>query len=98
MGTDPWGYKGDDVTFRTSSNPDCTFNEFVSIAFHYQPHQRRGQALFNRLVDVRPDLAHRIAGTTVDPFMSNDRITAALDWLEAHWHLDGSDPALWEGS
>lgn len=75
-----------------------TFDEFVSIAFHYAPHQRRGQALYNRLHTYRPDLATRIAGTTADPFMRDEAITICLEWLESHWHLDGNDRTIWEGS
>ena len=52
-------------------------------------------ALFNRLVDVRPDLAQRMAGTMVDPFMRDEVIGDCLDWLELVWHMDGNDDSIW---
>ena len=74
---------------------ELTFEQFLVDAFHYQPHQRRGQAIYNRLYEVRPDLAKHIAGTSADPFMLDERIEGFLDWLERHWSYDGNDESLW---
>jgi len=42
---------------------------------------RAGQALFNALLRVRPDLAEEIRGTDLDPFHDNKRIRDCLEHL-----------------
>lgn len=42
---------------------------------------RAGQALFNALLLVRPDLAEEIRGTDLDPFYDNKKIKKCLEWL-----------------
>lgn len=49
------------------------------------PAQRRGQALFNHLHDVRTDLAERIRGTNLDPFYDDSRLDDTLTWLHQQW-------------
>lgn len=47
------------------------FNEFTQECVAYlrtHPEQRWGQAVFNTLATVRPDLADMIRGTSYDPF------------------------------
>lgn len=46
------------------------FNEFLGRVEKIQKYYkwRYGQALFNALLDVRPDLAEEIRGTPLDPF------------------------------
>lgn len=43
---------------------------------------RAGQAAFNVLGLVRPDLAERVRGTELDPFYRDDRLDAFFVWLE----------------
>lgn len=45
------------------------------------PSWRLGQAYFNTLHDMRPDLADKIRGTWLDPFYSNGAIPHFLGWL-----------------
>lgn len=50
---------------------------------------RVGQALFNNLLDVRPDLAEQIRGTDKDPFYAESsmepRYNAAIKFVEENW-------------
>ena len=46
---------------------------------------RPGQAWFNCLVDIRPDLAERIQGTGLDPFHDDKRIRTLDAWLKMNW-------------
>lgn len=43
---------------------------------------RAGQALFNAIDLVRPDLADQIRGTDLDPFHSHAKIAATCAWLK----------------
>lgn len=47
------------------------------------PQQRQGQAAFNVLMMVRPDLSEQIRGTRLDPFykMSTD----FMDFITENW-------------
>lgn len=63
-----------------------TYTGFVSTFYsRVYPHQRKGQALFNYLFLVRPDLANAIQGSDLDPFYSDERIPACLSWLAQDW-------------
>lgn len=46
---------------------------------------RRGQAYFNVLHDVRPDLARQVRGTIKDPFYDDRRVPKFLAWVCLHW-------------
>jgi hypothetical protein len=46
---------------------------------------RSGQALSNLLARIRPDLARELDGSMRDPFHRDERIKAALAWIEEHW-------------
>lgn len=50
---------------------------------------RIGQALFNVLMEVRPDLSARMRATSFDPFFADSpkdhRYEAAIKFIEAHW-------------
>jgi hypothetical protein len=43
---------------------------------------RAGQALFNAISLVAPELANEIRGTELDPFYRNDKIPACVAWLK----------------
>ena len=49
------------------------------------PSYRNGQALFNVLYDVRPDLAEQVRGTHLDPFYDNGLVGEFLDFVAANW-------------
>lgn len=50
-----------------------------------QPNWRKGQAYFNVLSDVRPDLAERVRATILDPFYSDCRLADFLYFLRQAW-------------
>lgn len=47
--------------------------------------QRAGQAYFNVLADVRPDLAEPIRGSLLDPFYKDDKLGAFLTAVGERW-------------
>lgn len=53
------------------------------------PELRYGQALFNTLVNERPELARKVQGTTMDPFHAynpeDERVRACLRFLYENW-------------
>lgn len=58
---------------------------FESVWVGYPAAWRRGQAAFNGLADVRPDLAGRVRGGPVDPFFSDDRIENFRAFIAEQW-------------
>jgi hypothetical protein len=54
----------------------------VDTAF---PEWRKGQALFNALHRVRPDLAAKIHNTDLDPYYDDSRRGALCDWISTNW-------------
>ncbi len=66
------------------------FNEFLGRVEKIQKQYkwRYGQALFNGLLDLRPDLAEEIRGTPLDPFnkkAKKDVPAELLAMLEERW-------------
>lgn len=65
-----------------------TLGEFFRAAVERwlnSEHERLGQAIFNHLLEVRPDLAEQIRGTELDPF-HNDGVLSELEkWLAVYW-------------
>ena len=48
----------------------------------FHPEIRLGQALFNALYDLKPDLANEIRGNSdIDPFYKDGNIPAFYEWL-----------------
>lgn len=67
------------------SAPD-PFSAFVQGAEEYwrdRPSMRRGQAYFNYLNTIDPDIANGIRGTDLDPFNVDDRIGEFLTHVES---------------
>lgn len=68
-----------------------TFLKRVEEAYLTTPGYRYGQALFNELVDVRPDLSERIRGGEDDPFYKkgsnefDEEMVPTIAFLEANW-------------
>lgn len=68
-------------------------HEFYAAVTDYRekyPEQRAGQALFNVLHDVRPDISEAIRGTSMDPFhapsTAHPSYTAAVRYIESKWY------------
>ena len=67
---------------------DMTFEQFVVEAegqARNMPCYRRGQAYFNLLVHVRPDLAEQVRGSLCDPFYQDKKIGAFMEFIGARW-------------
>ena len=65
-----------------------TFDQYRDAsgqAWHANRNWRQGQAYFNTLVRVRPDLSERVRATNFDPFYNNLRLPNFLAWLEEVW-------------
>jgi len=60
--------------------------QFVELLGHQDPHQRRGQYVFNVLLDTFPLMAEKIRGDIfLDPFYKDALIEPCLSWLFDHW-------------
>ena len=66
-----------------------TFQEYMQRVDEYvsdYPDWRFGQALYNVLGLVRPDLAHELTGSPLDPFYKNPtEVMPFFSWLAARW-------------
>jgi hypothetical protein len=58
------------------------FQTYMRHVIAYSKTQRRGQAYFNALYDIAPEIANRIRGTEFDPFHDDSRIVPFLSQLE----------------
>lgn len=74
-----------------------TFEAFlrqVERAYLTTPHYRYGQALYNELTDVNPQMAMEICGTDLDPFYKTGenefdaRLTPTIDYINTHWETN----------
>jgi len=82
------------------TGPGWTLHKLYSVARTRAKSQdeRYGQALFNTLVQIRPDIAERLRGSPDDPFYANggdERAERAIAVIEAMWGcpcLQGSAP------
>ncbi len=64
------------------------YTESIELTIVF-PDWRYGQALFNNLLDVRPNLAEQVRGTTLDPF-HKDSISEMDDFftfIEKNWYV-----------
>lgn len=67
---------------------DCEYEDFVTVAeYEYRkyPHYRRGQAYFNTLYDMKPELANSIRGGHYDPFYRDEVLPTFLGQVEDLW-------------
>lgn len=57
---------------------------------HKHRELRYGQAAFNLLVEVKPNLAEEVRGTNRDPFFvkspQDERWDAFVDYIEENWY------------
>ena len=55
-------------------------------------HERYGQAMFNHLAEVRPELANRVKEAGVDPFYcdspNHPKVDAFTQFIESNWNRD----------
>lgn len=62
---------------------------FDAITLARKHQWRYGQAMFNHLESVRPDLAQHIRGTDTDPFyverLSDPRWDRFVEFIESEW-------------
>lgn len=60
--------------------------EQIPNAQYYNHTWRLGQAYFNVLRDVRPDIAKRVQGKTgLDPFYRDELVSTFLKFVEENW-------------
>ena len=67
-----------------------TFSDFVTAAANYTADTaprswRTGQAAYNLLDTVRPDLSFMVAGSDIDPFHDDSRLPLFYDFVMRHW-------------
>lgn len=74
-------------TMQRPSSPSAIemYDDAVARAAHEHPDWRPGQAAFNVLRDMRPDLAYRVAGSELDPFHRDAALEEFRQWLSRHW-------------
>lgn len=63
---------------------------FDSIIKASRHQWRYGQAMFNHLLEVRPDLAEAVRGTDKDPFyvkeLADPRWDRFVEFIESEWY------------
>lgn len=69
----------------------CTFTSKVNAAHRDNPNWRYGQAAYNVLAELEPELAGEIRGTVLDPFHDSERVQEFLLWVERK--LGAEEPA-----
>jgi hypothetical protein len=68
--------------------PDVSFSEYVVASAEYfrcEDDVRIGQAYFNTLSVIRPELAEQIRGTDFDAFHDNNLLPKMLNYAYRHW-------------
>lgn len=54
-------------------------------AYKTETNQRFGQAAFNVLVEVRPDISEKIRGSLKDPFYKDERLSEFFQYVQGEW-------------
>lgn len=64
-----------------------TYQKFVDevIAYRILTRQRQGQAYFNVLYSVRPDISEQIRGTDLDPFYKEYVPAECIVFVQEKW-------------
>lgn len=78
-------------TILSKRPPGTTMPQFISAVqttMDVNPSYRRGQAVFNTLFSVWPELATRIMRTELDPFQDDKRVPVLMEWLAEHWFIE----------
>lgn len=71
-----------------SSSPAMTYDEWCDYAWVYwkaRPEQREGQAYFNALYMVRPELANSVRAGYLDPFYRDEKLSEFSSYLLENW-------------
>jgi ribA/ribD-fused uncharacterized protein len=73
--------------------PEGSFESYIYQVIEAQDANlgwRRGQAAFNVLHGLRPDLSEHLRGGPLDPFYASDAdpLNEFFDWVENHWRGD----------
>lgn len=65
------------------------YDEFIASANRYYSDNatdfRYGQAVYNHLARVRPDIAGQLLGTPLDPFHRNEVAEAVWEFIAVRW-------------
>lgn len=72
----------------TPDTPTTTYEEYVeavSDKLDTLPYWRKGQAAFNVLWEVRPDIANEVHTTKLDPFHRDDRLPEFYEFVKENW-------------
>jgi hypothetical protein len=64
--------------------------EAARATLREHPEQRPGQAAYNTLAVLHPDLAEQVHGTERDPFYIDKRLPAFFLFCREHLHVEGS--------
>ena len=68
---------------------NITYGQFVLACLEYHRQgaddQRLGQAVYNFLSLVRPDIASQIRGTPLDPFYRDTLTDEVWEYIESKW-------------
>lgn len=76
-----------------SSNSKVSLYKFYSDSLDRakKTNERHGQAMFNHLFEIRPDLANEVRGTDKDPFhiikSSHPNWARFVEFIESRWYL-----------
>jgi hypothetical protein len=66
----------------TTSAPHLTtfaqYQRAVEVVLRQRPGLRKGQAFFNVLLELEPDVAHGLTGTAEDPFYDDGKLPEFL--------------------
>lgn len=63
---------------------DTYWDGVTAAKFNY-PSWRAGQAAFNVLYEMRPDLSGQIRAAALDPFHDDSKLPAFYAWVKEHW-------------
>lgn len=80
-----------DVTKPRRPQPEKVFCRWTALMEQY-PEWRVGQALFQAVYLLRPDLATRLQVTELDPYHFDANVGPAIGWLLTHWNDDETEP------
>lgn len=72
----------------TPDTPTTTYEEYVAAVTNKlkdYPTWRQGQAAFNMLWEMRPELADQVHTSKLDPFHRDDRLPEFYEWVEDNW-------------
>lgn len=65
---------------------------FDAVSRARKTNERYGQAMFNHLVEVRPDLAECVRGSLADPFyverLADPRWDKFVNYIETQWRVN----------